>query len=294
METLYTPVADIIADEAALNRAALSLSAARGDSNYGKSLNHLLKVAQSNPHATLETIVRDADFDVNEFSEDLKTLAAGEAAQARAREQAKARIRQLDIPPVDGAGYVRLTKNDDPATWLHDPIEKDRRWRQARTLDPRYADPVKGAQRWAADDKSACDAGYDLLGTLRHGQQLKQAARAAEPSQKLTRGLDAAFQRGRDASDRRRLLMQAIGRYDQSVKLLDGEMPRSAPNREKQESEVRTLDDTTTSRYRHVRQLALDDQLANRQLDAFVRAEIKRRGLRDRDYARVLEEVLSK
>jgi hypothetical protein len=162
-------------------------------------LGTLYKSAPDKTRAILSKIgIRELDL----FEDDVRL--SGERDDAIVREL-DASLAEVDRERLDGDGRVLLDADTDVAHLLNDPEAKERRWRQARDLDPRYRD--RGI--WESDELLALDSGgVDLVATLTRPARIAAAHQKAAGKAKE---LDAILESDRTTTARTRELDQAIG-----------------------------------------------------------------------------------
>jgi hypothetical protein len=173
------------------------------DVDYVTALDRLRSGADS--HTRLEgALVRSGvkSFQLDQFGENLRTLEARDGAVGTVLDQEMAQL--AETQQLDAQGRVVLdTTNFDVAHLLHDDEQRERRWRRARDLDPRYVDRLT----FDREDVLYLEANRDLVAGLERPVQLAEARRTAENA---GRQLDAALAVADGPAARQRALESAL------------------------------------------------------------------------------------
>ncbi|HXP38207.1 MAG TPA: hypothetical protein VN817_10615 [Solirubrobacteraceae bacterium] len=179
--------------------------------DYGEALTQLGAAAdelgtlyKSAPDKTRAILSKIGIKELDLFEDDVRL--SGERDDAIVREL-DASLAEVDRERLDGDGRVLLDADTDVAHLLNDPEAKERRWRQARDLDPRYRD--RGT--WESDELLALDSGVDLVATLTRPARIAAAHQKAAGKAKE---LDAILESDRTTTARTRELDQAIGKLE--------------------------------------------------------------------------------
>ena len=178
-------------------------------------------VFKAGPDRTRAVLAKLGIKELDLFEDDVRL--SGERDDAIVREL-DASLAEVDRERLDGDGRVLLDADTDVAHLLNDPEAKERRWRQARDLDPRYRDRAT----WESDELLALDSGVDLVATMTRPARIAAAHQKAAGTAKE---LDAILESDRTTSARTRELDQVItsleARRNQSGKDVVKQLDRS-------------------------------------------------------------------
>ncbi len=164
------------------------------------SADALKEVYKATPDTTRSVLAKMGIRELDLFADDVRLT--GERDEALVREL-DAGMTELSDENLDAQGRVLLDADADVATLLNDPTTKERRFRQARERDPRYA----SREVWDADEAVALEANIDLIATMDRPAKMAAVRRGVAETAKQ---LDAVLETDRTASARTRELDQVI------------------------------------------------------------------------------------
>jgi hypothetical protein len=195
---LDAPIAELL-DPSARERldVVVRTLARQLDLSYPDSLDRLRRGADSQSRldgALVRCGVKPTLLD--SFQDNLRALEGRDAAVMTVLDQEMERLPETQL---DAQGRLVLDRDFDVAQLLHDDEERERRWRRARDLDPRYVDRLA----FDREDVMYLEAGRDLVGGLERPVRLAEALRTAENA---GRQLDAALASADSSAARQRLL----------------------------------------------------------------------------------------